>query len=396
MKIKTLAKAIVATAGVTLGSIAYAATGGGATIHNSTTLTYGANFTVSAKSDVKVKTTPSALTITTQVPVLPATVEVAGGEVAELKYLVTSNSNGFDTYNMSIAAVATDVGPGSSAIEPAPAISLHASVTSRASTAGSIYIPAGSGKDSSGTSGAALAAGAILEINGNYYEVTAVTDGTPANTNLTTGVRTAEVATKVDLVPSSLFGPMAPAISAGTVPTGTQVGEVKELVVKYTAGVPTTTANGSYEITVKGSTASANSSGTVVTFENDPEVLITVVSGEAALIKEMRNITVDPGSLFEATGVVGQAGDIIEYQITASAAGSNAITGARLKEALSSYVSYVAGSTTVNGVSVNDNATAPLFPLSGSGLEIKSDTAINNGSIKPAEPVVVIFQVEVK
>ena len=395
MKMKSLATALVATAGMTLGSVAYAATGGGATIHNSATLTYGNNFTVSAQSNVLVKTVASALTIVTQSPVLPTTVEVAAGEVAELSYLLTSNSNGFDTYNMSISALPIDVAPGSSVIEPAPAIALHASITSRTSTAGSIYIPAGSGKDSSGTSGAALAAGAILEIDGKYYEVTTVTEGTPASTALSTGIVTPEVATKVDLVPSDLFGPMAPAIIAGTVPAGTQVGEVKEMIVKYTAGTPTSTTPGSYEITVNGSTAATDSNNAVVTFSNTPETLITVVSGEATLVKESRNISEDPNSTFEATGVAGKPGDVIEYKITASAAGSSHITGATLQETLSSYVNYVPNSTTVDGTPVADNTTAPFFPFAN-GKSIKSETAVNDGVIKPNEPVEVIFQVEVK
>jgi hypothetical protein len=99
-------------------------------------------------------------------------------------------------------------------------------VTSAASGAGVVYVPAGSQTG--------FAVNDVVDVNGNLYTVSAVTNGTPASTNVRTGVTTPETAATLALVPVGA----APAITAGSVPAGTQVGEQVTLVQRVVASAP--------------------------------------------------------------------------------------------------------------------------------------------------------------
>lgn len=405
MKMKNLAKALVATAGLSLGSIAFAATGGGATIHNSATLTYGAGLKVSAKVDVQVKTVPAAPTIETLTS-LP--VSAVPGQVVDIDYRITSASNGFDAYNMQITQNATSATNGSYSIYPSPIVNLNASITSLASTTGAIYIPAGSGKDFAGSSGESFSTSDIIVVNGYYYQITNVTEGTPADTNLGNHTLNAEVPTKIELTPANNFDnsyPVAPVIQPGTIPAGAQVGEVKTITVKFTAGNATTPGtDGEYDITVEGTTGTTDdTTGSPVDFNNGGDTgAITLLSGEAVLVKEARNQTMSGN--FAASGVTAKAGDIIEYRLTVTPANTNGVTGAKLADTLPSYVEYKAGSTKLNGQQVSDATSGVAFRLDPShgGLEVtgsEDDGATQNptaGEIADGEKAVVTFEVEVK
>lgn len=405
MTMKTIAKTLVAAAGLSLGSLAFAATGGGATIHNSATLTYGGGLKVSAKVDVQVKTVPAAPTmeLLTSLPV-----QAVAGQVVDIQYRITSTSNGFDAYNMQITQAATDASAGSYTIDPSAQVNLNASITSLPSIAGAIWIPAGSGKDFAGGTGEAFSAGDIVVINNYYYKVTAVAEGTAADTNLATHTLAAEVATQLTLEPANLSDntyPAAPVIQPGTYPAGTQVGEAKVITVRFTAGNPTTPGtDGTYDITLEGTTGTPDdTTGNPVVFDDGGNTgAVTVLSGDAELVKEARNKTTNAGGAFTASGVTAKTGDIIEYRLTVSPAGANGVTGAKLSDTLSDYVEYQPGTTTLNGQPVTDGTGAVAFPLHTSlgGLEVTgTDGTTANatpGSIDAGETAVVIFEVEVK
>lgn len=403
MKIKTLTKAIVATAGLALGSLAFAATGGGATIHNSATLTYGGGLKVSAKVDVRVRTVAVAPTMET-LTTLP--VQAVAGQQVNIEYRITSNSNGFDAYVMQLGQVSNGASDGTYSIVPSAQVNLNASITIGDAAPGIIYIPAGSGKDFDGSSGDQLSAGDIVYVNGGYYKITAVTEGTIANTNLATNTLNNEVPTTVELEPAILTDanyPYAPAITQANTPAGTQIGEVKVITVEFTAGNPDVLGtDGTYDLTLQGTTSATDGAGTVVSFDNGGETnAVTVLSGAAELVKEARNKTT--GGSFATTGVTAKAGDIIEYRLTVSPVGASAVTGAKLTDILSGYVTYVANTTTLNGQVVADGSGAELFPLHTSlgGLEVTGvdNAAVPNatpGSIDVGETAVVIFEVEVQ
>lgn len=354
----------------------HAATGGGATIHNAATLTFSGG-RVTAHLNVSVLTVGSA-------PTFAAVSQSAhAGDTLDISYAITSNSNGSDTYDLVVTTVDTDVSaPAALAITP-PRIVLGATITSRPSGAGVIYVPAGSGAD--------LASGDIvrLQLGGTdyRYEITAVTPGTPA---FTVGdVTTPEVPTAIALTPLAA----APAIIAGNVPAGTQVGEVGTVVVRLVTGTPTTPGTpGSHEIVLDGTAAAPGPGGPgdVVGFTDTGTATVNVLAGSATLLKEVRNVTTGGG--FATAGVSARSGDELEYRLTATPLPGETVTGATLVDTIPEFTRYVAASTTLNGAPVADvGADSPLL----AGLEVHSPGGAP-GEILDGEAAVVTFRVTVE
>ncbi len=352
-----------------------AATGGGATIHNAATLTFSGG-QVTAHVNVEVLTIGS-------VPTFTAVSESANaGDSVNVSYTITSTGNGSDVYDLTVSSNDTDVSaPSALSIAP-PQVTLGGSITSRPSTAGTIYIAAGSESD--------LVAGDIVRINiggtDYQYQIGSVTPGTPAFTvgNSTT----AEQPTAITLTP---VGP-SPAIIAGNVPVGSQVGEVQSIVVSLTTGTPTTPGvGGNHEIVIDGTAAAPGPGGPgdVITFSDIGSGNVSVLSGDAALLKEVRNVT--QGSGFATSGITARSGDVLEYRLTASTIPGENVTGATLTDAMPEFTSYVAASTTLNGVPVADvGADSPLL----AGMAVNSPGGAS-GEILDGETAIVTFQVSV-
>ena len=368
--------AITATlAGLFAGSQALAATGGGATIHNAATLSFTGG-QVTAHVDVEVLTIGSAPTITSE------TVVANAGDNVVVQYSIVSNSNGSDIYDLTVSTNDTDVGaPASLTISP-PQVTLGGSITSRPSQAGTVFIAAGSEDN--------LAPGDTVRINiggtDYFYTVDAVTPGTPAST--TGNTTTAETPTALSLTPQA----SAPAIIAGNVPEGTQVGEVQTFTVELTAGTPTTPGtSGEHEIVIDGTAAAPGPGGPgdVITFDNVGGGTVTVLSGDATLVKEVRNVTT--GGAFATSGVTARAGDVLEYRLTATPIPGETITGAAITDSIPEFTTYVPNSTTLNGNPVADvGANSALV----GGLQVNSPTGAA-GEIIDGESAEVIFQVTV-
>lgn len=352
-----------------------AATGGGATIHNAATLTFSGG-QVTAHVNVEVLTIGS-------VPTFTAVSESANaGDSVNVSYTITSTGNGSDVYDLTVSSNDTDVSaPSALSIAP-PQVTLGGSITSRPSTAGTIYIAAGSESD--------LVAGDIVRINiggtDYQYQIGSVTPGTPAFTvgNSTT----AEQPTAITLTP---VGP-SPAIIAGNVPVGSQVGEAQSIVVSLTAGTPTTPGvGGNHEIVIDGTAAAPGPGGPgdVITFSDVGSGDVSVLSGDAALLKEVRNVT--RGGGFATSGITARSGDVLEYRLTASTIPGENVTGATLTDAMPEFTTYVAASTTLNGVPVADvGADSPLL----AGMAVNSPGGAS-GEILDGETAIVTFQVGV-
>lgn len=352
-----------------------AATGGGATIHNAATLSFSGG-QVTAHVNVDVLTIGSAPTFT-------AVSESANaGDSVNVTYTITSTGNGSDIYDLTVGSNDTDVtAPSALSIAP-PQVTLGGSITSRPSTAGTIYIAAGS--ESS------LVSGDIVRINiggTDYrYQIGTVTPGTPAFTVGNT--TTAEQPTAITLTP---VGP-SPAIIAGNVPVGSQVGEVQTITVSLTAGTPTTPGTGgNHEIVIDGTAAAPGPGGPgdVISFSDVGSGDVTVLSGDASLLKEVRNVT--RGGGFATAGVTARSGDILEYRLTASTIPGENVTGATLTDSMPEFTTYVAGSTTLNSVPVADvGADSPLT----AGMAVNSPGGAA-GEILDGETAIVTFQVSV-
>lgn len=372
---KHLIKVLAAIGLLCASQLTLAATGGGATIHNAATLSFSGG-QVTAHVDVDVLTIGS-------VPTFTAVSESANsGDSVNVTYTITSTSNGSDIYDLTVSTNDTDVSAPSSLTLAPPQVTLGGSITSRPSTAGTIYIAAGSESE--------LVAGDIVRINiggTDYrYEIGTVTAGTPAFTVGNT--TTAEVPTAITLTPVGA----APAIIVGNVPVGSQVGEVQTIVVSMTAGTPTTPGvGGNHEIVIDGTAAAPGPGGPgdVVTFSDIGTGDVSVLSGNASLTKEVRNVT--EGGGFATSGVTARSGDVLEYRLTASTIPGETVTGASLTDTLPEFTTYVASSTTLNGAPVADlGSDSPLF----TGMPVNS-TGGAAGEILDGETAIVTFQVTV-
>jgi uncharacterized repeat protein (TIGR01451 family) len=110
-------------------------------------------------------------------------------------------------------------------------------------------------------------------------------------------------------------------------------------------------------------------------------------------VKEVRNVT-QGVTTFATANVNAQAGDTLEYRLTATeATGASNATGNVLKDEVPAFTTYVTGSTKLNGNAVTDGALSTLpLTAANSGLSINSAGA-GAGVINAGASAVVIFQV---
>lgn len=355
MKTMRLLPAGVFLLGWVMSAPALGSTAGGATIHSAATLSFDGG-EVTASVNVLVETIASAPVFT-----VDTVDDVFAGDAVAVDYTLVSTSNGVDTYDLVITSDDQDVsGPDNLTISPTP-VTLGASITSADSEAGTLFIPAGSESD--------LDPGdrIVMEVAGasQVYEITAVNPGTPAST--TGSTTTAEEPTSLELEPVDGATP----IDAGTVPAGTQLGERVANQVTFDAGTPDTAGqNGLHVLEVSGTTTALDTGGAQVAFTDGLQAEVTVLSGDATLTREVRNVT--QGEAFATSGVTAQSGDELEYRIRMEASEGETVTGAALTDTVAQYTAYQAGSTTLNGDPVADTGTGDGFPLADPGLEVNS------------------------
>jgi len=362
-------------------------TAGGATIHNAATLTFSGG-TVTASVNVTAVTIAAAPTITVD----SVANNVNANQGFTYTYSITNNANGADTLSFTAASANNGVtGPATLNVAGTGTLStsllLAGSVTSQASGAGVISIPAGSE--------AQLAVADRVSVGGNLYDVSAIAAGTVAST--TGNTTTPETNTVVTLTPVGA----SPAITAGSIAAGTQVGEVKSFTTVVTATSPSVPGvNGTHTVNLTGSTTATQTTangGAAVTYNTSAassnQTITTVLSPNVSLVKEVRNVTQGVAT-FAAAGVNAQAGDTLEYRLTATeATGLSNATGNVLTDEVPAFTTYVAGSTTLNGNAVVDGALATLaLTAANAGLSINSAGA-GAGVINAGSSAVVTFQV---
>lgn len=378
--------AMAALSAAMIAGGAFAATGGGATIHNSATLTYNGGLKVTDWVNVGVLTigTAPAVTLTSVGPF-----ELNAGESVTLNYTITANANGSDSYSLSTATSGTTGMTAGTTFTPSTnTVTLGASVTVAPSAmvdgdTGTVFIPTGSQTN--------LSPGDTVVLGGFVYTVEAVRVGVVAST--TGNTTTSETHTEVDLTVPLASG--SPAIGNATVATGTQFGERRTFSVDVTVTSPTVVGvDGTVNPIVTGNTSALDTGNLPVAFTssgaNNPD--ITVLSATVTILKEARNIT--KGGAYAGSGVTAQGGDTLEYRITmtATTGGGDAI-GSVLTDVLPEYTDYVPNSTTLNGVAVPDDVGV-LFPLSSvnagisvnsvngaAGVLVDGDTGVNAATV---------------
>jgi len=362
---------LAAVSAAVIGAGAFAATGGGATIHNAATLTYNGGQQVTDWVNVDVLTigTAPSIALTSTGPF-----QVNAGESITLNYTITANANGNDSYSLSAATSGTTGLTAGTTFTPSTnTVVLGASVTVAPSVAvdgdtGTLFIPTGSETN--------LSPGDTVVLNGFTYTVEAVRTGVIAST--TGNTTTAETYTEIDLTVPLLSG--SPSVGNATIPVGSQFGERATFSIDVVVTAPTVVGvDGEVNPVITGNTSALDTSSNPVSFDtstdgsgtNDPTIF--VLSATVTILKEARNVT--KGSAFAASGITAQGGDVLEYRITMVAtAGSGDAVASVLADEVPQFTAYVANSTTLNGVAVVDDGGAQPFPLSAvnGGLGVNS------------------------
>lgn len=385
-----------------LAQPALADTAGGATIHNVATLSYaGGGAPVKAAVNVGVQTVAAAPTVVKST----ADQTVPAYSNADYTFTVTSNSNGADTFALALASsdVNTAASPGMSFLlngTPVSNLTLGASVTSQPSGNGVIYIPAGSQTN--------LSVNDTVDLNGNLYTITAVSNGTPASTNVLTGVTTPETPAALTLTPVGA----APAITAGSVPAGTQVGEQVTLVQRVVASAPATPAPATHTVSFTATSTATDLAGNPVVYGSTADgknTVTTVVPATTNLAKLVRNVSrasgnalaTGPatcnGNTYYTAGVTSKTGDTLEYCLLATVAvgASGPLTSAVITDDIPPYTAYVPNSTSLNGTPVADESgTTPLASANG-GMDVNGP-GDPVGQIGVGKTATVLLQVTVQ
>lgn len=385
-----------------LAQQALADTAGGATIHNVATLSYaGGGAPVKAAVNVAVETVAAAPTVvkSTADQLVPAYAN------ADYTFTVTSNSNGSDAFALVLSSIDSNTAatPGLSFLLNGSAVgsvTLGGSVTSQASGAGVVYIPAGSQSN--------LTVNDIVDINGDLYTITAVSTGTPASTNVLTGVTTAEVPSALTLAPVG----GAPAITAGSVPVGTQIGEQVTLVQRVVASAPATPAPATHTVSFTATSTATDLADNPVVYSSTADgndTVTTVIPATTNLFKVVRNTSrpngnaaaTGPatcgGNTYYTSGVTSKTGDTLEYCLIASVAvgASMPLTGAVIADDVPPYTAYVPNSTSLNGVAVPDETGTTPLATSNGGMDVNSPGE-PAGEIAIGDSATVTFQVTVQ
>jgi large repetitive protein len=352
---------------MTFSAPAFAAgTSGGATIYNTVKVNYtSGTSTLFATANVSV--TVSTVAAIPAVTNPPNQTVIAGG-TATYNYVVKSNSNGPDTYTTS-ALANTPTG-----VAAATGTSVTASVAlwggiALGSGAGNITVPFGT----------APAVSTTVQIGANQYTVTAVAAGTAASTD-GSGNLVAEVPATLTLAPIGA----APAITAGLISNGTQVGEFKavSLTAALTAGAPTATGtDGTYATHFTISSTVTPAVNVVTT-----DVTTTVSSPKVEITKTADKASAAPG-------------DTITYTITVTNTHLTAsVSSVTVIDPVPAYTTYVSNSTRLNGITVaGDGATSPLV----AGLLVDSNNgraagAAATGTLPALGIATITFQVKVQ
>ena len=363
--------ALLAFLAFALPPAAQAATSGGATIYNTVKVTYLSGSTAlfaTANVSVTVNTVAALPTVTN-----PVNQTVLAGALVTYNYKLKSNSNGPDTYTTS-ALVDTPTG-----VSAVTGPSVTASVTlwggiALGSGAGTITVPFGS------TAGLTAGTSTVQIGVTNTYTVTTITPGTAAHTD-GSGSLVAEVSTTLTLTPIGA----SPAITAGSVTAGTQVGEFKTnaLTVTFTTGTPTVVGtDGTYATHYTITTGALPVALNYTTID----VTTTVSSPRVTITKTANTPTASTGGT-------------ITYTITATNNHATAqVINVIVIDPVPQYTNYVTSSTRLNGITVfGDGATSPLV----AGLLVDSNGSRAPGvvatGILPALGVATItFQVTVQ
>lgn len=362
-------------------------TSGGATIYNTVKVTYTAGTGTLFANGSATLTVNTVATYPTLTP-SPTSQTVSAGNGADAityTYTVLSNSNGPDTYT------ATGLNDAAAGISAATAASITTSVVHlwagtviAATGLTSITVPY-----NTATAGG-LVTGATIKINGNTYTVGTITTGTAAHID-GSGNLVAEIPDGVAL--TKIAG------SDVSIAAGSQAGEYKaaSLAIAFTTGTPSVPGtSGTYTSTFTVTTTSVVPS--VATGTGGTSVVTTVLSPTVTIVKTV--------SSNDALGVtIVKPGDTLTYTMTVTnGSTTGSVSNVTVIDPVPAYTTYVAASTTLNGIAVTDNAGASWLVAGltvddvvarGAGTVGSGVLQAHSGTPATAGIAVIVYQVKV-
>jgi uncharacterized repeat protein (TIGR01451 family) len=391
--------AIIAVGALGLFSAsAFAVTPGNTSLVIQTKLTYAGNSTgITATSTVTVNVVASAPTLSE-----PGNVQRAENQSLSVEYTVTATNNGPDTYNLTVPGAisantnAENIGTYNYDDGTTTSIALGATALSAVSvgTGNTISVPSDGGSADSSVNG--LVAGEKVVINNVEYTIDTVTD--PGGT----GTATIQLTTTI----------------ADALPVGTGVFERRTFNLTVTdVGDRVTIGNpANYNVTT---TLTSVLQGTVTV---DDEINVSIV--RITITKYVRNVTDENCTAGGGTGcnaaisftinyhlteggssVSAGPGETLEYLIRVVTPSEAGVANAVISDVLANFTTYVAGTTKMENVAINDGAgttPSPTFPLDPSdsthgGLRIQtgptSGGAEGDGNVAANQTVDIIYQV---
>ena len=362
-------------------------TSAGATVYNKVTVTYASGSVSGLVTSSSVKVTVTTLAAAPTVSIDTQTASILSGATKQYTYTIKSNSNGTDTYTVSKDATSSDsanidtLSPSLDSLVETP-IPLWGGFAV-GSGAGYITVPGGSLALNPIADGSTV----TLTVGGTANQTYSVFSTAPGNAQGDGGPESPDTIT---LTPIS-----GPAITPGSVTTGTQVGEYKTFTNTVTGGkvvidpaTPLTISDGTHITVIKVVTTATDLSGVVTYLTKGTDsnlATTTILAPKLSIVKKSRNATT--GGSFALSGTTARPGEVVEYEITIKnehTTGGATISNANVVDILPSYSTYVGSSTKIDYNSAGSSDVSDVSgasPLAGSGYNLGSPLAAGDTAV---------------
>lgn len=380
-QIKTIILAQLALLGLLLciSAPAWANLAANTQILNKANLSYWDGTQTKVSSAEVTVTVSMVCTVPTLTPGAPQTTSYAGpGTTRTDSFIITSGSNGPDTYNLSAAVSGSTNTTGPTAVPVTATVQLGATVTTVGSTGTVIVVPADGNLTGEMPGVNGIAVGDTVVINGNERTVIAISDPATGTATITLNA----------------------ALDSGYMPgSGVIVGERKTVNTTVTAG--TITVSG-VDVTVSDTLTATSCSGSGAATSPAGPILNTFTSGVGTLTKYVRNISTPSGNgtpygyggnNYYLTGVTAKPGDTLEYVLVSTNSSlTGPVSSAVVTDAIpTAYVTFKTGVYTgARDITyVDETPTAHYLTAAAgddAGVYSAPNLTVNVGGVTPPIP----------
>jgi uncharacterized repeat protein (TIGR01451 family) len=356
--------AVLLAAIAVLPSAAAASTAANTQITNTATVRFNdaggvAQTPVTAQATVTVTLVPAAVALTS-----PGPVTTAQGTPADLSYTITGNANGWDTYDVTATATASNL--TGVTVTPFTVVLGGTTLAAPANTGDtSITVPYDGAADGQVNR---IAVGDLVVVGANAYTVSSVTENAGTNT--------------------AVLG-LDAAIAGASVGAGQIVGERQVITVSVPSGTVVVAGTSSGTQTVS-TTATSQSGARPATTQTTP----TVVTVNRALLTVTKLVSTDGGATFLASASAAP-GATLTYKITASNTGSTPALAVSFTDQIPQYLAYQNGTARFSTTATDDYAAAAGNALTegsgGYGYDAGTTTVSYTGASIPGGAALVLF-----